>query len=633
MKYDFLEPIKVGGVQLKNRVIYAAQGKYMCTEDGFITERYVEYYRTLARGGVGLITPGLCVIDPDWPYTTHFQPHLNDDKYIPGLKQTVDAVHEEGGKITYQLWHPGESIKDDSVHHTTVNEFTLYEIRAKQKLFVDAAMRCKKAGADGIEFHLAHIYMPNQFFSPAFNHRTDEYGSGTLENSLRFSTEILDEIARICRSDGKPFMINVKINGNDFVKGGTTPERTADAVPILEKHHVDLIIVNAGGIPSGGHGCFETGQEQEGWKVPYAAAARRKATVPVAANGTIRHPDFAHQIIRDGKADMVCIGRGLVAEPEWVKKCMEGREDELRYCINCIYCMGVHSENESGCSVNPYSKREARRPKLVQNGNGRTIAVIGAGPAGLECAVVLAERGFKPVVFDSEAEIGGLVRYASLPPYKSRLRWMLDSYRKQIVRLGIDVRLNTTATSGIISELNPTAVVVASGSNELRPAIPGIEYALSVRKCLDEPLSARGKKIVVLGGSDTGLETAHLYQMRGNQVTVVEMLPVKEKPDMALGFRLNEMNEDGVVIYNEMKVVKLEEHAIYVEHVKTGERHTLEADFVICALGVRPNDKIIEDIRNAMPDLPLYNIGDSAACGRIAKAVQEGSECGYDLLL
>ena len=630
MKYAFLEPIQVGDFKLKNRIIYTAQGKYLCTPDGFITERYLDYYRNIARGGVALITPGLAVIDPDWPYITQNQPWLNDDKFIPGLKKAVDVMHEEGALVTYQLWHPGESIKNPNVHHTNVTEFTIDEIRAKQKLYVDAAIRCKKAGADGIEFHLAHLYMPNQFFSPRFNKRTDQYGADTIENSLRFSIEIIEEIKRTCRANGDKFMINVKINGNDFIEDGTTPERTAEACVYLEKAGVDLIITSAGGMLSRASYTFDNGREPEGWKVNYAKLAKKKVSIPVAANGTIRHPDFADSIIRDGKCDIVAIGRGLVAEPEWVKKCMEGREDELRYCISCIHCFGVHPMEKSGCSVNPYSKRESLKPELVKDGNGRTVAIVGAGPAGLEAAVTLAERGFKPVIFERADEIGGMCALASLPPYKSRIRWMLEYYKKQIARLGIDLRLSTTADVAAIKAVNPYAVVIAAGSVEWAPPIPGVrENSISVRDALVSPPEIKGKNVVVLGGGATGLETAHMYTVRGNHSTVIEMLPEDPEPTLAMQFTLNDVRDDNVELCYDTKVEKVEPGVVYTENTKTGEKKTFKADLIICSLGIRPNKAVAEEITAGFEN--VYNIGDSNTCGRIVDAVQAGSKLGYEL--
>ena len=336
MNYSFLDPVQVGKCTLKNRIIYPAQCRLICTEDGFVTDRFVEYYRNIARGGCSLIVPELGIVDDSWKLMGPMPAlRLSDEKYIPGLKRAVEAVHAEDCLICFQLWHPG--IAPPACPSPTLNDLSVDQIHEIQEKYIRAARICKASGADGIEFHLAHNYLPQEFFTPYFNRRTDEYGAQNSENALRFSKEILDGIRDACCSDGSDFLILLKVNATDFMETGTTPERTAQACHILESSGVSMITVSAGGSLTSYAGSFDTGRNPEGYKVPLAKIVKNAVSVPVAAIDGLRTPAFIDAVIREGQCDLAAIGRGMVAEPHWVKKVTEGREDEIRPCLHCLY--------------------------------------------------------------------------------------------------------------------------------------------------------------------------------------------------------------------------------------------------------------------------------------------------------
>jgi len=619
-------------VDLKNRVIYLAMAKYLSTPDNFVTDRQIAYYAARAKGGAGLVIPGACIVDPLYPSTLPMQPGLYDDKFIPGLTRLVDAVHAAGAKIFLQPWHPGVTpygCRPEDVKQ--VADWTIDEIHGLQKLFADACVRIKKSGADGVEFHIAHNYLPEQFAVPLFNKRTDEYGADTVENAMRFSTESLQGIRAACGDD---FTIVVKINGTDLTPGGMTPERAAEASALLEKAGASMITVSAGGGLTDLTGMSSDGHREEGWKVPFAKTVKDSVTIPVAATGDIRHPEFAERILEEGLCDMVGIGRGLFAEPEWVNKLSAGREDEMRTCISCMSCFDYCPPGKSGCAVNPLAMRESENVSLSYDGGGRTVAVIGAGPAGLEAAVTLAERKFKPVVFESEVKIGGMERIGAIPDGKSKVNWHIDYYKKQIGRLGIDLRTGTRATLEDIQKLNPYAVLIATGSDPIFPrSVKGIDKpnVAMIRDVLDDFPDISGKEIVIVGAGLTGLETAATFAARKNKVTVIDMLPEPNYESLPVDHLLAIGYAKGsrVDVRMSHKLLAVEDAAVVSENTLTNESVNIPADMVVISMGARPNDSLYEEIRDKFER--VIKIGDSSSVGKIMNAVQSGFDTAVNL--
>lgn len=638
MKYAFLETIQIGGLTLKNRVISLAMAKNLSTDDFFVTDQQIEYYENTARGGAALIIPGGGIIDPDWPSINANQPGLFDEKFLDGLTRLTNAVHRHDAKIFFQLWHPGEVDYSWDIPESpkTVNELTMEDLRNIKAKFIKAAQISKKAGADGVEIQVCHNYLLAQFLSPHFNKRTDEYG-GCIENRLRFPLEVLEAIKNEC---GKNYPVSVKVNGSDFVPDGIDPDMAAEACAILEKAGADLFTLSGGGEHTLLYGMSGDGDYEEGWKVHFAKKVKAKVSVPVVATGSLRHPEFISKIITDGKCDLVGIGRGLLAEPEYVKKCQEGRENELRYCLSCMYCFNYKREpGQPGCTVNPYALRSEEKKPLVKDGNGRVVAVIGAGPAGLEAACVLAERGFKPVIFEKSERIGGTVHLAKCPPGRQKLGWLEDNYDRQLKRLHIEVRLNTEATEEMITALDPYAVIFATGATSFIPPIPGVagnDKVLDVREVLrncEEYKKISGKKIIVAGAGDTGLETAMMMQVAGNDVTVLEMMARPDDYDDTIPMNkmliMNKSLDSGVTPLYSHKLLSVGTDAIEVEDLLENKVYQIPMDMIIMALGVKPVTKLYDAMKGQRSN--VYNIGDSNKVAQIVDAIYAGNTLGVSM--
>lgn len=630
MNHRFLEPIKIGNVTVKNRIMYLAMAKYYSNMDGTISDRDVAYIASIARGGTGLIVPGAMVVDPDWPSVLPMQPHIHNDMYIPGLTRLAAAAHDNGGKILFQLWNPGEVLYAGT-QPPTVNDLSVEQIHHQQDLFVSAAGRAVKAGADGVEIQICHTYMGNQFFSKLWNHRTDEYGADSMENRLRFSTEILERIRKVLGPDK---ILAVKLQGYDFQEGGITPEQAAEAAPYIEKAGADMITVSGGGSLTDMFGMMGDGSKTEGWKVPAAAAVKEAVSIPVCATGSIRHPDYMDQIISEGKCDMIGMGRGLFAEREFVNKCAAGKENTLRFCISCMNCVAAQVfPDQSHCSVNPEAGREAYAKPLVKDGNGRVVAIVGAGPAGMEAAVTLKQRGFEPVVFEKSGAIGGNENLAKLPPNKYKFQWQVGYYDSMVRELGIDLRLNTEAGAESIRALDPYAVLIASGSSVVTPPIGNLDKGTvyQSRDVLEKNIPVSGKRVVVIGGGQTGVETALYLAERDNEVSVVDFAPAATMDLFSMDFQCENLldymhcGEKGVQLLYRNKVTGWDGKELSIENVDTGERRSLSADVLVLSTGVRPNAGLYDELIGlGQPN--VYKVGDANFTAKIVKAVQAGSK-------
>lgn len=657
MYQKLFSPKNIGKMVVPNRIVMTAMGNYLANTDGSVSDADIAFYAARAKGGVGLIiTECTCVNFETGKGNTH-QIAVDDDKYIPGLKKLADEVHKYGSVIAVQIYHPGRqgiaaingnktmaapSVTECQVVHQPTHEMTKEEIKDIVDRFVKAAKRLQIAGIDAVEIHAAHGYLLNQFLSPYTNLRTDEYG-GSFENRMRILDEIIVGIRKEC---GEDYPIIVRFSADEYMDYVGHPElglHLEDGIRIAK--HLEQMGVDALDVSSGIYETMNTAWEpvgfDQGWKIDNAAKIKEAVNIPVIGVSVIREPEYAERILEEGKVDFIGSARAFFADPEWANKAKEGKEKIIRKCISCLYCMETLmnadlSPNPMTCAVNFEGCRELNygEDKLNKDGNGRVVAIIGAGPAGMEAARILAKREFKPVVFEKKSEVGGQVVYGSKPPKKEKLMWLIDYLKGQLDELGVEVKLNHAPTLEEIKALNPYAVFVAQGANPIMPkSIPGLdgEKVYTAIDILSGDVVLKGKKVAVIGSGMTGIETAEFLGAQGNDVSVFEMA---DEIGPGVFFQnlidvLKRVEEHGTKLYPKHKLVAIEGTTVVVETTDTKETKKFDFDAVVVSLGTIANVEMIEDLKKEFERVIV--IGDARKAGRIGDAIGNGYKEAFEL--
>ncbi|SFC20986.1 NAD(P)/FAD-dependent oxidoreductase [Clostridium uliginosum] len=645
MKYSKLfSKGKIGNLELKNRIVMPAMGTSLATSTGEASDEIIKYYEERAKGGCGLIITEITRVDNETGIGTPNQLCATDLKHIPRLEKLARTIHRYDSKIFLQLHHPGRQTHEKMLNGKKLvapsaimssavlempRELSTEEVEGLVKKFVISANIAKTSDIDGVEIHAAHGYLIGEFLSPLTNLREDKYG-GSFEKRMRFLTEIVVGIKNTC---GAKFPICVRIDGDEFVPGGFTLDEAVKASVHLENLGVDAINVSAGTYESV-NAIIEPISYPQGWKRHLSQAIKDKIKIPVIACDVIRKPDFAESLLEEGNLDFVALGRQLLADPEWGKKAVEGREKEIRPCISCLHCIeNVMGCKTTKCAVNARTGRELEYPAFEKNGQNRVVAIIGGGPSGMEAARILAIKGFKPILFEKGNTLGGSVNLASKPPLKDKLTWFIDNLIYQIKQLNIDIRLNTAPSIDDLKLLNPYAVFLATGSSPIVPKIPGIEKndVYTIVDVLNRSTSIKGENIVVVGSGMTGLETAELLVSQGKKVTIIEMQD-KIGPGMYLPNLIDittRLKKYNVGMIPSMKLVSIDKGSITIENTADKTVVNKVADAIVLSLGVKPNNSMVTELENNFSIVKV--LGDSLIPGRIADAIQTAFEKSYVL--
>lgn len=645
MKYTRLfSKGKIGNVELKNRIVMPAIGTALASSTGEASQEIIAYYEERAKGGCGLIITEITRIDEEHGIGCANQLTLTKPQHIPQMERLVRTVHKYGTKLFVQLHHPGrqahsnlmggrQPVAPSAIMCKRTNEMpralSTEEVEALVKKFVTGAKLAQMAGADGVELHGAHGYLIDQFLSPYTNHRTDKYG-GDFVNRVRFITEMILGIKYIC---GPNFPISVRLSADEFVEGGL---KLADSIKIaryLESIGVNAINVSNGTYESGVT-IIEPTSYPQGWKKHLAKGIKEAVKIPVIAVSVVRKPEFAESLLEEGAVDFVGVGRAQLADPEWGNKAIEGRDDEIRPCVSCLYC--IEELGKGGClkcAVNPRVGRELEFSALEKNGEGRTVVIVGGGPAGMEAARTLKLRQFNPILFEKTSQLGGALRLAGMPPGKEKMTWFVEYLANQMKILGVDVRLETEPTLADIQALDPYAVFWAAGAEPIVPPIPGVEstHVSTANDVLDGAVSFTGKKAVVIGSGMTGCETAEMLAAGGNSVTLIDM---QDRIGNGIYTPIlvditQKLTKHQVKMVTSHKVASIGSDSITVVHAATGQPQTINADHVILSLGVKPRQNLLNELETAFPRVRV--IGDCGKVGRIAEAVREGFEKAFVL--
>ncbi|MDR3322243.1 MAG: NAD(P)/FAD-dependent oxidoreductase, partial [Synergistaceae bacterium] len=539
MAFDLLfQKGAIGRLTVKNRAVMSPMATDFANHDGTASTRLIRYYEERARGGVGLIINEYTGVDETESVPTNYNLRISRDWHIAPCEQLTEAVHRHGALIFAQLHHAGSTSKPALSGRQPLSAsdvpaapggpiprpMTATEIEAAVRKFTEAAVRCKKAGYDGVELHGAHSYLIGQFFSPYYNKREDRYG-GSFENRMRFIDEIIEGI-RAALGPGYP--ISARICGDEMTPGVPGTLSLADGLLMgehLEKKGIDVINISNGSALNGNANC-DPYSYAPGWKKHVAKAFKERLAIPVIATNTIKDPQFAQDLLDEGVCDFVGLGRSQMADPEFMRKAREGRADEIRGCIGCMFCrerLLVHG-NSLACAVNPRMGREYILGDFRRDGAGLPAAVVGGGPAGMEAARVLAERGFKVALFEKGAKLGGTLNLADKPPHKSLITRLVGSMTAALERLGVDVRLGVEATPALLRAISPVGVFVAAGATPIIPPLPGVDLkGVHTAESVISGESAPSGRLVIIGTGLTGLETSEILANAGCAVTLVEM--------------------------------------------------------------------------------------------------------------
>ncbi|MBI2832437.1 MAG: FAD-dependent oxidoreductase [Chloroflexi bacterium] len=635
------QPGRIGKVEIRNRLLMAPMGTHAHNEDGSINDRMIDYYVERAKGGVGLILGQTASILKESSRSTI--PAIYDDKFIAPLRRLADAVHRHGAKIGWQLEHGGKVLTGSTDPHIVAlgpsaipwvgsgkapREATKEDIERVVEAFAEGARRLKDAGLDIIEIHGCHGDLISSFLSPLDNRRQDEYG-GTVEKRARFACEV---IQRVRQKVGTDFPISFRLSGADYLDGGITIEDSKQVAPLLVKAGTDALHVSAGQWESYKWG-IPNYLFPDGLNVHLAEEIRKVATVPVIAVGKIGDLALAENILREGKADFVAMGRPFLTDPELPNKAREGRTDEIRRCIYCMGCMIKSMKSAHGgisCTVNPAVLRE-KEFILKPAASPKRIMVIGGGLAGMEAARVLAERGHKVSLYEADSKLGGQWNIASLEPQKEAFASVARDLSRSLEKAGVKVILNKPVTRQFVAENKPDAVVVATGAKPAILDVPGVNNK-NVVQAVDVFVGKAkvGKTVVVVGGKYRAMEAAILLAEQGKKVSIVARSGLRQHGSgqaiihwvyLALRDRLI---EDGVYIYTQARVREIRETGVYIDFEQ--ETAFLKADTVVLAVGAKPENALFEQLKGTVPE--IYRIGDCAEPRDAMDAIREGAEIG-----
>ena len=680
MKYEMLfSPMKIGKVEIKNRVVMAPMCMGFGQFDGRVTPAMMDHYVERAKGGVGLIITEITRINDITGAASFGQMGITHDYQIPPLKEMTDRIHSYGSKIFVELHHPGrqnlglmmgtvplsvacdkimgkayaklltgavippgKKLQDKDIVPRTVapskcekskmaesvnRGLTKTGIKKLVRQFVEGAVRVQKAGCDGVELHAAHGYLIQQFLSPNTNRRNDEYG-GSLENRMRFLNEIIDGIREKCGAD---FPIVVRLSVDEMYAKIGQPGKGYDLqeglkiAKALNDKGIDAIDVSSAAYDTFNY-WLEPTTFPVGWRKYLAEEVKKVVDIPVIAANLIRSPQQAEQQLQDGIQDFISLGRPLLADPHWVQKVQDGKEELIKRCICCLYCFesmetNAYNYTHGRCSVNPFIGRDSI--ELNNNGNGRGVAVVGSGVAGLTAAELLSKRGFKVTVIEKASQPGGQINLADKPPHKEKLHWCVDDLYANAVANGVEFKFDTVATKEVIDELKPEFVIVATGANAVFPKAFAGDNVCTVTDILNGSIKLENKKVAVIGSGMTGLETSELLCEMGNKVTILEMADsiAPGAYFQHLDDALPKLKEAGTVFMPSTKLLEINADGIVAESTKNSDRIKIDVDFVVLSMGCRPDNALYEEIKDSK-DYKVCNIGDSVKVGRIANATE-----------
>lgn len=632
------QPLTIRGLTLKNRLEYAPTVVLKCSPEGEVTQEMLDYVAWQAKTGVGYLTIGNTPVVHTDSSAWVCELNVTQDRCIHGLEMMARTARENGAEMSVELAHAGRGSNSTPGNPALapsdvplnggplgyikpMNEEDMAYVRQQ---FVDCAVRCQKAGLKIIMIHCAHNNLLAQFLSPASNHRTDAYG-GSLESRMRFPLSVLKAV----REAVPNMVIECRCSAQEDTPDGLQLE---ESLTFMERAqaYVDIIHVSRGNIFFNYGSTFTIPTYFKGRQlnVAFAAEAKKRLHVPVAVVGNITSLQEAEDIIGSGKADIVVMAKSYMADENLIHKSIRGHAEEVRPCTRCDWCGNANNFGTSmRCAINPLLGRDIDLSKLVEPGQEKHVMVIGGGPGGMMAAQTLRAMGHRVSLYEKSHRLGGLLNDATVASFKEYMRLYLQWDIRQTMQCGAEIHLDTEVTPELVEQVNPDAVIVASGSTYVYPNIPGIE--MDKVKTVSDVENHRvpvGENVVVCGGGIVGLECAVMLGMEGKKVTVIDQIPLEKFADGMPVFNHIELNYQlekyGVTLVGGQKITSFGENGVETVDA-SGERQAFAGDTYVLALGVKPDNRLAQQLLSAYAE-GVYVVGDCVSTGRLlADANQE----------
>ena len=630
---SLFSPYRVGSMELRNRIVMPPMATHFAGEDGSVNDRHIAYYLRRIKGGVGYITfehtgvlrqgrafPNMALID--------------SDQNICSFRRLTDAVHREGGKIVIQINHAGRQTSASitgspivapspipcPVRKEMPRELSVEEIGKIVEAYGEAARRVKEAGADGVEIHMAHGYLLCQFLSPFSNQRTDEYG-GDGNRRMRMALEVL----RMVRNRvGADFPVLCRLSADEYVEGGLRLEDTKEIARALERNGADGLHVSAC-VAASGYLNHPPYYAEEGVFVHLAQGVKSVVGIPVITVGRIRTPELANRIVKEKKADLVSMGRALIADPELPLKAFEGRTEDILPCISCNRCILSIRKGALQCAVNPETGREGIF-KLQKADRPKKVWIIGGGPGGMKAAEIASRRGHEVTLYEDKPQLGGRFLLAAIPPRKEVLNEFVDYLKRELQKVPVRILLGKPFDPSLLKEERPHVIILATGARPSYPAIDGIKESqvISVEDALSGSVEI-GRKVLIVGGGGIGAEAADYFSEEGKEVTLVEMLEgiALDLVGHLQHFLNTRLKAKGVDVLTQTKAVRFEKGGLRVE-TSRGTRKLEGFDSIVIALGSVSNNELVESLKSKVSE--FYAIGDASRPREVMEALFEAEE-------
>ena len=638
------EPAYIGKLKIKNRLVLSPMNTHFSIgEPSVLAEKYYEYYKARAKGGVGLIITTHVKAEKEIdPYPLSFgYATLDSPSQIKYFYEITETAHRYDSKVAIEL-SPGTGRLADTalegrwpvgpsengllgMSDIKTRELTKAEIKKLVDAYGASAGLAKQAGFDIIYIHFT-AYLGDQFLSSVWNRRTDEYG-GSLENRMRFLVECIESAKN---NVGEDFPMIVGLALDHGFPGGREFDETIEIAKRMKAMGIDTLHLRRGSYDNMNL-LIPTEYMEDGVSVEYANIVRDKVGIQVITDGNISDPELANKLIAENKVDFVGLGRALLADPEWVNKVRINKKEDIIPCVRCMQCINRVSFGQyAACSVNPFLGKEYLSP-IIPTNNPKNILVIGGGMAGMEFALLASNKGHKVTLIESTSKLGGHLLEGAVMEHKKEVKAYCEYLVRKIKNSDVNVKYNTRGTKELVQKHKPDALVIATGSSPVIPQVPGIDKP-NVKIAVDllKNNEKTGQNIIIVGGGLVGCETGLHLSKKGKNVTIIDMLPevAQDVIFMSKGSLLQALSDKGVKTKGGQELLEVTDKGIIVKELR-GNTKELSCDTVIISTGFKANDSLFDELKNEVDE--IYKIGDCIKARKFIDATQEAFQIAVDI--